>query len=47
LLQCSVYDGDIILINDDPAIGVNSDKFSSVLRLQVSDETIIKLFPAW
>jgi len=47
LLQCSVDNCDIVLVNDNPAIKVNGNKFSAVLRLQVSDETIIEIFTIW
>jgi hypothetical protein len=47
LLQCAVYDCDIVLVNENPAIRVNSSKFSPVLRLQVSDETVIEFFTTW
>src|SRR5262245_4692965 len=47
LLQCLVHDYDVVLVNDNPTIRMNGNKFSSVLRLHVSNETIIELFRTW
>lgn len=47
LLQRPVHDYDVVLINENPAIRMNGNKFSAVLRRQISDETIIEFFTTW